>query len=119
MTLIIVLTAAALATLTAGYALLKAKADRYGPRIRYVKWVHWFGKSGIALPPLGIYIDQVRYLERSEEARVRLLRHEKVHWDQWEQLGFWRGNVGYVLLWFRFGYRNHPREVEARKVAAS
>ncbi len=99
------------------YLGLVIRQSRNGPKRYWVGWPHRFGKTAITLPPLGIYIDTAAYTARSGESRSRLIAHELTHWAQWERLGFWRGNVGYVLLALRYGIKNHPREIEARAAA--
>lgn len=65
-----------------------------------------FGKSGITLPPLGIFIhpgDDQRWLRA----------HELVHWDQYRRMGFWKFYWKYLTGFIRHGYKNHPMELEA------
>jgi len=77
------------------------------PKIRLVRWLPFI--SGIALPPIGIFI------QRDSDSE-RLRQHEIVHWYQYTErsvLGFY---FGYLYYWVRagFSYRNHPWEIEAR-----
>ena len=74
-----------------------------------VRWfLSAFGYRGITLPPFGIYILP------GHTTYPPLIRHEQVHWQQYEQRGAIRFYVGYLLLLVRHGYRNHPWEIEAR-----
>ena len=76
--------------------------------------IRWFlrttGYAGICLPPVGIFIlAEHMYSDR-------LIRHERAHWAQWQRMGAVKFYVGYVALWLRYGYWNHPWEIEARKL---
>lgn len=44
-----------------------------------------------------------------------LLAHEKVHLDQIDRMGPWIFTVVYLWYMLRYGYKNHPLEVEARQ----
>jgi hypothetical protein len=63
---------------------------------------------GICLPPRAIYL----LPERMDDGRLRA--HEGAHWRQYERRGVLRYYAGYVALWVRYVYVNHPWEVEAR-----
>ena len=66
------------------------------------------GYDGITLPPFGIFI-------RAEcLADERLCRHEMAHWRQWQRMGTLRFYAVYLWGLMRYGYRNHPMEIEAR-----
>ena len=71
-------------------------------------WLRTFGLRAITLPPLGIYV----LAEHIDSERLR--RHEMAHWAQYERMGAVRFYVGYIALWVRYGYQNHPWEREAR-----
>jgi len=66
------------------------------------------GFAGVALAPWGIYI-LPEFL--SNEG---LVRHEQVHWAQYQRMGTLRYYLTYVFQVLRYGYRNAPMEVEAR-----
>lgn len=68
-----------------------------------------FGFRAITLPPWGIY-----YVPGTLVG-PRLTKHEAAHWAQYERMGAIRFYVGYIALWVRHGYQNHPWEVEARE----
>ena len=74
--------------------------------------VRWFlrrtGYAGICLPPAGIYI-LAEHLYSD-----RLTRHEQAHWRQWQRMGTIRFYAAYLLGLVRYGYQNHPLELEAR-----
>ena len=71
-------------------------------------WLRLTGFHGITLPPLGIYI----LAERIEDRQ--LVRHEQVHWDQYQRMGAVRFYATYLWQVIRYGYRNAPMEREAR-----
>lgn len=64
--------------------------------------------AGICLPPFGIYI-----LDR-HISNQSLIKHERVHWAQYERMGFIRFYLTYIYQVIRYGYRNSPMEKEAR-----
>lgn len=80
------------------------------PARHIVRWfLRTFGYGGITLPPLGIYI----LAERINEAS--LVRHEQAHWTQYQRMGAVRFYAAYLWNLMRYGYRNHPMEIEARQ----
>ena len=80
------------------------------PARHIIRWIlRTAGFGGVTLPPFGIFILAERI--HSE----RLIRHEQAHWAQYERMGAIRFYVGYIALWLRYGYWNHPWEIEARK----
>ena len=66
------------------------------------------GFAGVTLP-WGIYI----LPERLQDAR--LVRHEQAHADQIAQYGVIGFYTRYLWFTLRYGYRNNPLEVQARK----
>jgi hypothetical protein len=71
-------------------------------------WLRLWGFHGITLPPLGIYI-LAEYLHDD-----RLIRHERIHWAQYQRMGAVRFYATYLWQVLRYGYRNAPMEREAR-----
>ena len=74
--------------------------------------IRWFlrrtGYAGICLPPVAIYIlAEHMYSDR-------LTRHERAHWKQWQRMGTIRFYAVYLWGLVRYGYRDHPMEIEAR-----
>ena len=82
-------------------------APRPAPHI-----IRWFlrttGYAGICLPPVAIYI-LAEHLYSD-----RLSRHEQAHWAQWQRMGTIRFYAVYLWGLVRYGYRDHPMEIEAR-----
>lgn len=66
------------------------------------------GRWGVCLPPRAIYVLP------EHEYNYELLRHEMVHWRQFQELGTVRFYTKYIWLLARHGYKNHPMEKEAR-----
>ena len=48
---------------------------------------------------------------------TRLRKHEVAHWEQAQRMGVLRWYVTLLWQYARYGYRNAPLEIEARKVA--
>lgn len=75
-------------------------------------YLRWQGYRAITLPPFGIYA-----LPGSEHDE-RLARHETAHWIQYQRMGVVRFYVTYLWQLMRYGYQNHPMEIEARQQEA-
>jgi hypothetical protein len=74
-----------------------------------VSWVlRRTGFAGVALAPLGIYI-LAEHLNNET-----LIRHERVHWQQYQRMGVVKYYATYLYQVLRYGYRNSPMEREAR-----
>lgn len=77
-------------------------------KIKYnVRWMFW--ARGMVL---GWW---VLFKPTKDEVSGRLYRHELQHCYQIERLGRFKFYAKYLAKWFRYGYRNHPFEVEARQ----
>ena len=80
------------------------------PAPHIVRWfLRTFGFGGVTLPPLGIFILAERIHEDA------LVRHEQVHWAQYQRMGLVRFYATYIYQVLRYGYHNAPMEVEARQ----
>ena len=66
------------------------------------------GFAGVALAPFGIYI-LPEFL-----GNEGLVKHEQVHWAQYQRMGLVRYYLTYLYQVLRYGYRNAPMEREAR-----
>jgi hypothetical protein len=66
------------------------------------------GFAGVTLAPFGIYILPEHVYSDS------LVRHEQVHWAQYQRMGLVRYYLTYLYQVLRYGYRNAPMEREAR-----
>lgn len=71
-------------------------------------WLRLTGFGGVTLPPFGIYI----LAERIDEPS--LVKHEQMHWAQYQRMGAVKFYVTYLWQVLRYGYRNAPMEIEAR-----
>ena len=79
------------------------------PAPHIIRWfLKTFGYGGITRPPFGIYI----LAERMGEEE--LVRHEQVHWSQYERMGMVMFYVTYLWYNLRYGYHNNPMERQAR-----
>ncbi|CAB4126891.1 hypothetical protein UFOVP254_28 [uncultured Caudovirales phage] len=67
-----------------------------------------FHRDGITLPPWGIY------WRSGFTPDERIVRHEGVHWAQYERMGAVRFYLTYLWYQMRYGYKNNPMEIEAR-----
>jgi hypothetical protein len=71
-------------------------------------WLKLTGFAGITLPPFGVYILAERLTD------VDLIRHERVHWTQYQRMGATKFYLTYLWQMLRYGYWNSPMEREAR-----
>jgi hypothetical protein len=79
------------------------------PARHIIAWfLRRFGFAGVALAPWGIYILPEHL------GNQRLIQHERQHWQQYQRMGLLRYYVTYLWGLVRYGYRNHPMEIEAR-----
>lgn len=63
------------------------------------------------IPPFGTFIES--NLKYDKE----LLRHEMVHWDQYDRMGFFNFYSTYISEYKKYGRKNGPMEIEARKLS--
>jgi hypothetical protein len=63
------------------------------------------------IPPFGIFI------ESKYETNKTILRHEMVHWSQYNRMGFFGFYSTYFSEYKKYGRKNGPMEVEARKLS--
>lgn len=68
-------------------------------------------QMAITLPPWGIFIEKEYGHDKI------LLKHEKVHWQQYRRMGFWGFYSTYISDYLKYGRKNSPMEVEARKLS--
>ena len=74
-----------------------------------LRFLNTVRRDAVTLPPFGIYVRPERM---NDEA---LLRHEQVHWAQWQRMGTIRFYATYLWQLWLHGYDDHPMEHEARK----
>lgn len=63
------------------------------------------------IPPFGTFIEQ-RFKNNQE-----LLRHELVHWSQFNRMGFFGFYFTYISEYMKYGRKYGPMEREARKLS--
>lgn len=63
------------------------------------------------IPPFGTFIES-RYKNNKE-----LLRHELIHWDQFNRMGFLGFYHTYISEYLKYGRKYGPMEIEARKLS--
>jgi len=61
-----------------------------------------------------VLLPRTIFVQSSANLTVRLVAHELVHVDQIKRLGLLRYWVKYLWLLAKFGYGDHPMEIEAR-----
>lgn len=78
------------------------------PDIHYVD--HIPGNfNAITLPPYGILVVQ------GHAGNEALIKHELIHWQQYQRMGLLPYYYNYMRDYFKFGYDLHPMEQEARQ----
>lgn len=97
---------------TIALAVWLAEQRKKEPSINYVNILP-FGKNlhAICLPPIGIFI------KRENMGNEFLLKHELIHWNQYQQAGLLPFYWNYLSDYLRVGYDKHPMEMEAREFA--
>lgn len=75
-----------------------------------ISWfLYKFNYGGITMPWKTIYIRKDLINEE------KLINHEIVHVDQIDRLGWFNWLLKYFYYQIRYGYKNNPLEIEARK----
>jgi hypothetical protein len=64
--------------------------------------------NGITIPPIGIFIN------KDAMGNEQLLKHELIHWRQYQRMGLGRYYYDYARDYLKVGYDAHPMELEAR-----
>lgn len=67
------------------------------------------------VPPFGIFIEK-KY-EDEGDGPGSILRHERVHWDQYHRMGLLRFYYCYMTEYIRHGRIHHWMEEEARRLS--
>jgi hypothetical protein len=63
------------------------------------------------IPPFGTFIESKYETDKS------ILRHEMVHWSQYDRMGFFGFYSTYISEYKKYGRKHGPMEVEARKLS--
>jgi len=61
------------------------------------------------IPPVGIFI------KKSQRNNADLLKHELIHWKQFQKLGLLKFYTTYIKEHIKNGYDNNRLEIEARQ----
>lgn len=83
-------------------------------KIYYVEYLPCNFK-GMTIPPIGIFINKKYKNEQNKSGS--LLRHETVHWLQYQKLGVLNFYKTYFIEYYKHGYKNNKLEIEARKLS--
>jgi hypothetical protein len=83
-------------------------------KIYYVEYLP-FNFKGMTIPPIGIFINEKYKNEKDKSGS--LLRHETIHWLQYEKLGVFNFYKTYFIEYYRHGYKNNKLEIQARKLS--
>ena len=65
--------------------------------------------NATTIPPFGIYINE------SEKDNQALIKHELIHWKQYQEKGLLHYYLDYFRQLKKFGYDKMPMEEDARK----
>lgn len=66
-----------------------------------------------------VLLPNIVFLKTGVTASTTLVAHELVHVHQIKRYGLLRYWVQYLVLLWRYGYEEHPMEIEARALAAT
>lgn len=80
-------------------------------KIYYIPFDIPGSQMAATIPPLGTFI------ENNYEGNISILKHEKIHWIQYEKMGFFGFYSTYLSEYIKFGRIYGPMEVEARKLS--
>jgi hypothetical protein len=69
------------------------------------------GQMAATVPPFGTFIEKKYKKDKS------ILRHEMAHWKQYHRMGFYSFYGTYFKEYIKYGRKNGPMEVEARKMS--
>lgn len=67
------------------------------------------------IPPFGIFIEKEYRDEGNGSSSI--LRHERVHWDQYKKMGLVRFHYCYLSEYIKHGRIHHSMEEEARRLS--
>lgn len=78
------------------------------PDIHYVENIPG-NYNAVTIPPAGIFISQ------DQAGNEALLKHEMIHWQQYQRMGLGPYYFNYFKGLIEHGYDQHPMEQEARQ----
>lgn len=87
----------------------------YGVTMKQAGWfwktiIKLFGLCAITTPWGKVYILPEYFKDEG------IIIHEQEHLNQIERMGWFKFSMTYVWFLFRYGYANHPLEIEARQM---
>jgi hypothetical protein len=80
-------------------------------KIYYIPFNIPGSQMAATIPPFGIFIESKYKTDKS------ILRHEMVHWLQYNRMGFFKFYYTYISEYKKYGRKYGPMEVEARKLS--
>jgi hypothetical protein len=80
-------------------------------KIYYIPFDIPGSQMAATIPPFGIFIESKYKTDKS------MLRHEMVHWSQYQRMGFFGFYSTYISEYKKYGRKHGPMEVEARKLS--
>ena len=80
-------------------------------KIYYIPFDIPGSQMAATIPPFGIFIESKYKTDKS------ILRHEMVHWSQYNRMGFFKFYYTYISEYKKYGRKYGPMEVEARKLS--
>jgi hypothetical protein len=81
-------------------------------KIYYIPFDIPGSQMAATIPPFGTFIESKYKTDKS------ILRHEMVHWSQYQRMGFFGFYTTYIKECIKYGNRfDGPMEVEARKLS--
>ena len=69
-------------------------------------------QMAITIPPFGIFIEE-KYKDEGDD-KGSLLVHERIHWVQYQEMGFFNFYYEYISEYVKHGRFNHWMEKDAR-----
>lgn len=88
--------------------LILSEQRKNQPTIHYLDNLP-FNHDGMTIPPVGIFI------KKDQQQNEALLKHEMVHWQQYQRMGLVPYYLNYFTDMATKGYDAHPMELEARE----
>jgi len=79
-------------------------------KIYYIPFDIPGSQMAATIPPFGTFI------ESKYKTNKPILRHEMVHWSQYQRMGFFNFYITYFSEYMKYGRKYGPMEIEARKL---
>jgi len=72
-------------------------------------------QMAMTFPPIGIFIENT--FKDEGDGSGSILRHERVHWEQYQQMGLMEFYYSYSMEYLKHGRINNWMESEARRLS--